>query len=76
MQDFYKNHPVRIKYVNFYNKQSKSSIYKTTSSVNLAVGLAKQGMKVIATDLDPQGSLSISLGLKIQKNERKLCLTN
>lgn len=35
---------------------------KTTSCVNLGIGLASVGKKVLLIDTDPQGSLSISLG--------------
>lgn len=41
----------------------KGGVGKTCSTLNLAVGLAKQNKKVLAIDMDPQGSLSISLGI-------------
>lgn len=40
----------------------KGGVAKTTSTVNLAIGLAKKGKKVLVVDLDPQSSLTISLG--------------
>lgn len=40
----------------------KGGTAKTTSCVNLGIGLASAGKKVILIDTDPQGSLSISLG--------------
>jgi chromosome partitioning protein len=45
---------------------------KTTTTVNLGVGLAKEGRKVLLIDADPQGSLSICLG---QKNPDELDAT-
>lgn len=40
----------------------KGGTEKTTSCVNLGIGLASAGKKVLLIDTDPQGSLSISLG--------------
>ena len=40
----------------------KGGTTKTTSTVNLGVGLAQAGKKVLVVDADPQASLSISLG--------------
>lgn len=42
----------------------KGGVGKTTTTVNLGVGLARQGRRVLLLDADPQGSLSISLGIK------------
>ena len=41
----------------------KGGVTKTTTSLNLATALALMGKKVLAVDLDPQGSLTICAGV-------------
>ena len=42
----------------------KGGVGKTTSTVNLGVGLAMQGKRVLLVDADPQGDLTTCLGWK------------
>ncbi|MCR5324247.1 MAG: ParA family protein [Lachnospiraceae bacterium] len=41
----------------------KGGISKTTSSMNIGIGLARAGKKVMLLDIDPQGDLTKSLGI-------------
>src|SRR5437879_5827311 len=50
----------------------KGGVAKTTSTLNLGVALAEQGLRVLAIDLDPQGNLTMSQGLNPDEIERSM----
>ena len=50
----------------------KGGVGKTTSCVNIGAGLALTGRRVLLVDLDPQGNLTTSLGLRLEPGQRDI----
>ena len=50
----------------------KGGVAKTTTTLNLGVAFAEQGLRVLVIDLDPQGNLTMSQGWNPDEIERSM----
>ena len=59
-----------MKTIAFVNQ--KGGVSKTTCCLNVGAALARDGKRVLLVDMDPQGSLTMSAGIKIAKGEKTI----
>src|SRR5918999_5687060 len=50
----------------------KGGVGKTTSTINLGAALTEFGRRVLIVDFDPQGALSVGLGIPAHQLERTI----
>src|SRR5437764_990304 len=62
--------PAMARVIAFANQ--KGAVAKTTTTLNLGVALAEQGLRVLLVDLDPQGNLTMSQGWNPDEIDRSM----